>query len=89
MTLAGLQQELAQKEAQLKQAEARHSKATIAVAATLGSLLLLGLTGCAGMFVYRRFVASTHASRSSRGGGSRYYHYDADRLLDDSAALGT
>jgi hypothetical protein len=85
LTMAGLQQELGGLKEKMKDTEHRHSKATKAVAATLGSLLLLGAVGFAGMLIWQRFAASQHNQRKSHNDKAQYY--DADRLLGDPAGL--
>jgi hypothetical protein len=66
--------------------EHRHSKGTIAAAATIGSLLLVSAVGCAGMWAYRRFVRSQHTG-NKRSRADKMQYYDADRLLGDPAGL--
>lgn len=85
LTMSGLKEELSGIKDRVKDTEHRHSKATIAVAATLGSLLLVTAVGCAGMLICRRFVTSQHCQRKGRN--DRAQHYDVDRLLGDPAGL--
>lgn len=86
MTLSGLHEELEDKTHTLEELEGRHSRATVAAAATIGAVLLAALVACAGVLVWRRFRASQHTrSRSGGGGAGKRYLYDADRLLGDSA----
>lgn len=84
LTMSGLQQELSGIKDKVAGAEHRHSKATIIAAATIGSLLLATLLGCAGALIYSKFVASQHSARKK---GQKLPYYDADRLLGDAAGL--
>lgn len=82
--MSGLTEELKEKAAALRDGDHRHSKATIAVAATLGSLLLGGMVALAGLLVWRRFQNSQHARKTV---AAKLPYYDADRLLGDSVGL--
>jgi hypothetical protein len=84
LTMSGLQQELSGIKNKVTDAEHRHSKATIIAAATIGSLLLATLLGCAGALIYNKFVASQHSARKK---GPKLPYYDADRLLGDAAGM--
>lgn len=84
LTMSGLKEELSGIKDKVKDAEHRHSKATVIAAATIGSLLLAVLLGCAGMLAYNRFVSSQHGRKK---GPTKNPYYDADRLLGDPTGL--
>lgn len=87
LTMAGLQEELSGMKDELKEKEEEHSKATIAVAATIGSLLLVAALAFAGALIYRRFVRSQHTGNNRKNRTDKLPYYDADRLLGDAAGL--
>jgi hypothetical protein len=86
LTMSGLKEELGAMKDKAHDYEHRHSKATIAAAATIGSLLLVSAVGCAGMWAHRRFVRSQHTG-NKRSRADKMPYYDADRLLGDPAGL--
>jgi len=88
LTMSGLKDELSSLKEEMEEREHQHSKATIAAAATIGSLLLLAVLACAGVLVYRRFVSSQHTGhKKGRADKLPYYNYDDDKLLADAAGM--
>lgn len=86
--MSGLKDELSSLKEKMEEKEHQHSKATIAAAATIGSLLLLAVVACAGALVYRRFVSSQHTGhKKGQADKLPYYNYDDDKLLADAAAM--
>jgi hypothetical protein len=73
----------------LHEFEQHHGKATVAAAATIGTLLLFGMLSCAVYLVYRRFLNARHAGTKKKkpwDDPARKY-YEADKVFGDSPGM--